>query len=401
MQRIFLMFKKTLLPLLIIFLISSCNEYSKTTETVEPTNITKALALEIAVKKYQNFAIELNIDSGHPRAIENKRWRQTNWQSWTDGFFPGILWQLSLIDDDLENQAELWTLPLEQHAFMSSHDVGFVINNSFGKAYRVTGDPKYLPTIESAAQTLANRYNVSVQATRSWDFGSYQFPVIIDNMMNLSLLFAASNLFGTEPYYSVALNHATTTAKHHVRENGSSFHLVDFNRETGVVVSKSTVQGFMDDSTWARGQAWGIYGFTMAFIETGDNEFKETAINMAKFYIEHLPNDHIPYWDFDVSDSNEPRDSSAAAIASAALWLLSNQVLDKELSEEFKQVSLAITSSLFSSSYFNSDVNYPALLLHATGNRPSEKEVDTSIIYADYYFIEALLLQQGIIKFPL
>jgi len=398
MQTIFLIFKKILLPLLIIFLISSCNQDTK---TVESTNVSKERALEIAVKKYQKLANDLNVNEGYPRAIENKQWRQTSWQSWTDGFFPGILWQLSLINDAVEKQAALWTLPLEQHAFMSSHDVGFIINNSFGKAYRVSGDPKYLPTIEAAAQTLTNRYNASVQATRSWDFGRYQFPVIIDNMMNLSLLFTASNLFDTQPYYSVALNHAATTAKHHVRENGSSFHLVDFNSETGAVVSKSTVQGFMDDSTWARGQAWGIYGFTMAFIETGENEFKETAINMAKFFIDYLPNDHIPFWDFSVSDSNEPRDSSAAAIASAGLWLLSNQVLDKELSEEFKQVSLAITSSLLTPNYFNSDVGYPALLLHATGNRPSEKEVDTSIIYADYYFIEALLMQQGLIEYPL
>jgi len=401
MHKIFIANKKSLLPLLIVLLISSCNENAKTAETVEPTDITKAIALEIAVKKYQKFANQLNINNGHPRAIENNQWRQTHWQSWTDGFFPGILWQLSLIDDALENQAALWTLPLEQHALMSSHDVGFIINNSFGKAYRVTGDPKYLPTIEAAAQTLANRYNASVQATRSWDFGSYQFPVIIDNMMNLSLLFAASNLFDTQPYYSVALNHASTTAKHHLRENGSSFHLVDFNRETGAVISKSTVQGFMDDSTWARGQAWGIYGFTIAFIETGDNGFKETAIAMAKFFINHLPSDHVPYWDFNVDGVNAPKDTSAAAIAASSLWLLSNQVLDTALGETLKDESLAITSSLLSSNYFNSNVDYPALLLHATGNKPAEKEVDTSLIYADYYFIEALLLQQGIIKYPL
>jgi len=398
MHKTFSRFKNSLASLLIILFISSCNG---DTEKIRETSLSKEAALEIAVKKYQKSANKLKVNNGSPRSIENNQWRQTNWQSWTDGFFPGILWQLSLIDGTIESQASLWTLPLKQHAFMPSHDVGFIINNSFGKAYRVTGDPTYLLTIEVAAQTLANRYNPSVQATRSWDFGSYQFPVIIDNMMNLSLLYAASNLFDVEPYYSTALNHAATTAKHHVRENGSSYHLVDFNNETGKVIGKSTVQGLNDDSTWARGQAWGIYGFTIAFIETGQNEFKEVAISMAKFFIDNLPNDHIPFWDFNVSNGSEPRDSSAAAIASAGLWLLSSQGIDKKLSNQFQQASLAITSSLLTPSYFNSDLNYPALLLHATGNKPSEKEVDTSLIYADYYFIEALLLQQGLIDYPL
>jgi unsaturated chondroitin disaccharide hydrolase len=398
MIKKFLASKSILFLLLIILFISSCNEHSI---PAEEKNITKAVALQIAVNKYQKYADLLQVKNGYPRAIEKKQWRQTNWQSWTDGFFPGILWQLSTVDDDITAQAIRWTLPLKESANLPSHDVGFIINNSFGKAYRMTGDPKYMPTIEAAAQTLANRYKPSVQAIRSWDFGSYQFPVIIDNMMNLSLLFTASNIFDNEPYYSVAFNHSTTTQEHHIRDNGSSFHLVDFNIDTGDVISKSTVQGLKDDSTWARGQAWGIYGFTVAFIETGNIEFKETAITMAKFFIAHIPEDRVPFWDFNVDDRNAPKDTSAAAIAATGLWLLSNQVLDTALSKTLKDESLAITSSLLSPNYFNSDINYPALLLHATGNKPSNKEVDTSLIYADYYFIETLLLQQGLIKLPL
>lgn len=403
MNKVFyIIFQKLIVICLTTCLITSCNDSSN--DQVDNNNnypLTRERALEIAINKYHTFSKNNSPSDGYPRSVENNRWKLTNWQSWTDGFFPGILWNLSKVDDNITAQAIRWTLPLKGYATMPSHDVGFIINNSFGKAYRITGDPQFIPTFETAANTLVSRYNINVKATRSWDFGSYQFPVIMDNMMNLALLFDISKTTNTEPYYSTALNHAITTANNHIRADGSSFHLVDFSSITGEVLNKKTVQGFSNESTWARGQAWGIYGFTLAAAESDDADLLLAAQKMADYFINNLPNDYIPYWDFDINDISAPRDSSAAAIAASGLWMLANRTKNVELAASYKNVSLNIIEQLISTQYFNSDDNYPALLLHATGNKPGNKEVDTSLIYADYYFIEALLMQIGIIKTPI
>lgn len=363
--------------------------------------MTREIALDIALNKYQNFAENNTPSNGYPRAIEDDEWTLTNWQSWTDGFFPGILWQLSIIEEDITEQAHRWTLPLSEHATMSSHDLGFIINNSFGKGYRLTGNSDYLPVIETATNTLSSRFNNSVSATRSWDFGSYSFPVIIDNMMNLNLFFDSAKTFNSEPYYSQAIQHAYTTANHHIRDDGTSYHLVDFSPLTGEVIKKVTVQGFTDDSTWARGQAWGIYGFSLAYIESEEAEFLLAAEQLANYFVDNLPEDSVPYWDFNINDDNAPRDSSAAAIAASGLWMLASQTQDETLRTKFRDASLKIVDNLLLPQYLNQDSQYPAMLMHATGNKPSDKEVDTSLIYADYYFIEVLLMQLEHISVPL
>ncbi len=393
-SQFYMIFKKPVTLCFILFFTISCNSEQSTVEEIDISEgNTRELALAIAINKYKNYAEQHQPSSGYPRSIEDNTWKLTNWKSWTDGFFPGILWQLSVVDPSLEDQADRWTTPLSNHATLASHDLGFIINNSFGKGYRLSGNSTYLPVLESATNTLSSRYNQQVKSIRSWDFGSYDFPVIIDNMMNLNLLFDSSKIFQQEPFYSQAINHAYTTLNNHLRPDGSSFHLVDFIADSGNVIGQKTVQGLADDSTWARGQAWGIYGFTIAYIETGELDFLITAQSMANYFIENLPEDHIPYWDFDVTDENSPRDSSAAAIAASALWMLSNLQSEQVDKQRFSESSVNIINSLMSADYFNHQQDFPALLLHATGNKPGDKEVDTSLIYADYYFIEALLMQ--------
>lgn len=395
-SQFYIIFKKLITLCFINFFIISCNNEQSTVKDIDISEgITRDLALAVAVNKYKHYANSYQPSQGYPRSVEDNTWKLTNWKSWTDGFFPGILWQLSLVDPSLEEQADKWTVPLTNHASLASHDLGFIINNSFGKGYRLSGNNDYLPVIELATNTLSSRFNEQVKSIRSWDFGSYDFPVIIDNMMNLNLLFDSSKIFNHEPFYSQAINHAHTTLNNHLRADGSSFHLVDFNPSSGTVIRRVTVQGLANDSTWARGQAWGIYGFTVAFIESGDEDFLLAAQAMANYFIENLPADHVPYWDFNAGVDSAIRDSSAAAIAASALWMLSDLQTVQAEKEKFSTSSINIINSLMSTDYFNHQQNYPALLLHATGNKPGEKEVDTSLIYADYYFIEALLMQQN------
>lgn len=403
MKKLFyIIFQKLIAICLSVSLLVACNDTAdKQSAHSSSQPLTSEQALEVAIKKYHRFSKQASPSNGYPRAVENSRWTLTNWQSWTDGFFPGMLWNLSTVDDDITAQAIRWTLPLKSYATMASHDVGFIINNSFGKAYRITGDAQFIPAFATAANTLVSRYNPTVNATRSWDFGPYQFPVIMDNMMNLALLFDIGKVSNAEPYYSTAIQHAATTARHHIRANGSSYHLVDFSPISGEVVNKTTVQGLNSESTWSRGQAWGIYGFSLAAIESGDVEFLLAAEKMANYFINNLPGDYIPYWDFDINDTSAPRDSSAAAIAAAGLWMLANQSHDLDLQETYRNTSLNIIEQLLTPQYFNDDDDYPALLIHATGNVPGNKEVDTSLIYADYYLVEALLMQLAYITLPL
>ncbi|NMP32965.1 glucuronyl hydrolase [Thalassotalea sp. M1531] len=398
----FIKFSRLCAICFIAITIIGCNGESKQHNFTDlnENNLSREQVIEIAIEKYYKFAKERSPIDGYPRSVENEHWVLTNWKSWTDGFFPGILWQLSIVDPSILEQAKTWTLPLESHTTMPSHDLGFIINNSFGKAYRLTGDIDYLPMLEKATNNLSSRFNMNVGATRSWDFGSYSFPVIVDNMMNLALLFDSSKVLNSEPYYSQAVAHAYTTLDNHVRNDGTSFHLVDFSPLSGEVINKVTVQGLADDSTWARGQAWGLYGFTLAFIESGEIEFLVAAEKLANYFIDNLPEDSIPYWDFYVNDLSEPRDSSAGAIAASGLWMLSKQTNDPILEDKFRKASLTIVDSLISEDYFNQDDKYPALLMHATGNKPGDKEVDTSLIYADYYLIEALLMQLGYMELP-
>jgi hypothetical protein len=238
--------------------------------------------------------------------------------------------------------AEAWTAGLaDEKNDTSTHDVGFKIFSSFGHGYRLTGNAAYREVILQAARTLATRFNPTVGCIRSWDRN--RFPVIIDNMMNLELLFWASKNGGDSAWYDMAVSHALQTMKNHVREDGSTYHLVDYDPDTGAIINKFTVQGYDKESTWARGQAWGMYGFTMAYRETGDVRFLNTAQLIADYFIDNLPEDRVPYWDFEAPNiPHEEKDSSAAAIAASGLLELSTLVMDEDTQARPVQVPLLI-----------------------------------------------------------
>ncbi len=322
-------------------------------------------------------------------------WSTTDPPAWTSGFFSGALWRIYEAtgcrpwatraagrDAGLEGQ-ELDT---------SSHDVGFKIFTSIGNAARLTGSSKDRDTVLTAAASLATRYSSVVTAIRSWDGPTpAHFRVIIDNLMNLELLFWASHHGGPRTWYRMAVNHALRSMHDLVRADGSTYQGVDYDPSTGKILRKFTHQGAATESTWARGQAWGIHGFTMVFRETGDARFLETARRIADFYLDHLPADHVPYWDFAAPGiPNAPRDSSAAAVAAAGLLELATLETDGARSDRYAQAARDTITSLSSPAYLAEGTAGRSILLHGTQNAPVG-ETDRGLIYGDYYFVEALL----------
>jgi rhamnogalacturonyl hydrolase YesR len=323
---------------------------------------------------------------------DNGKWKLEDPDDWVSGFFPGCLWYMydRTTDTIWKDFAECWTAKMEKAKNRNTHDLGFMIFNSFGHGYKLTKNKKFKKIIIHASRKLAKRYNPIVGCIRSWN--SAPFPVIIDNMMNLELLFWASKNGGDTTWYNIAINHALKTLEHHVRKDGSTFQKVDFNPSTGKVYSQRTWQGASDSSTWARGQAWGLYGFTMTYRETNDNRFLEASKRLADYYINHLPDDYIPYWDFEAPDiPNEEKDVSAAAIAVSALLELSILIPVIEERDKYKNTAFNMLKSLCSSKYLAKESNSNGILLHGVASKRRNFGIDASLIYADYYFIEALL----------
>lgn len=317
-------------------------------------------------------------------------------KDWTSGFFPGELWFLYEFTGDKkwEEQARTFTAQLEKEKLNGgTHDMGFKIYCSYGNGYRLTKDPAYKDIIIQSAKTLSTRFNPAVGCIRSWDHNAdkWQFPVIIDNMMNLELLFAATCLTGDSSFYKIAVSHANTTMKNHFRSDYSSYHVIDYDPATGKVLHKQTHQGYADESSWARGQAWGVYGYTMCYRETKKPKYLEQAEKIASFILNNkrLPQDFIPYWDFDAPNiPNEPRDASAAAIIASAFYELSQySAIGKFYQKKADQIISNLTS------YYRSPIgqNRGFILLHSTGSKPMNSEVDVPLNYADYYYLEALL----------
>lgn len=330
-----------------------------------------------------------------PRStLENGKWKTVKPNDWTSGFFPGALWYGYELTGDLalKKAAEKWTAGLEQQKLNTkTHDVGFIMYCSFGNAQRLFPKDEYKQTLLRAAQSLSTRFNANVGCIRSWDNPKWQFPVIIDNMMNLELLFWAAKNGGGKHYYDIAVRHAATTMKNHFRSDGSTYHVVSYDSTNGSVLVRETHQGYANESVWARGQAWAIYGFTMAYRETKDSRFLHTAEKAANWFIRHLPGDSVPYWDFKAPMiPNEPRDASAAAIAGSALFELSGYMKSNAQKGGYKKAARKILSSLCKSPYLSKGTNSSGILNHATGNWPSQSEIDVSLIYGDYYLLEAL-----------
>ena len=292
----------------------------------------------------------------------------------------------------LRESALRWTEFVEKEKYDThTHDLGFKVFCSFGQAYRITKDERFKEVILQASSTLITRYNSKVGAIRSWDFNqeTWQFPVIIDNMMNLEMLFEATRLSGDSTYYHIAYQHALTTLKNHIRPDFSTYHVIDFDTLTGQVRHRHTHQGQGHESAWARGQAWNLYGFAMAYRETGDPKFLSQARGVADFIYSHpnLESHGVPYWDFDADKiPNEPLDVSAAAVAASGLLILCQ--LDTSL-QSYMLPWVDQPLATLGQNEFETEVP-PFLLDHSVGSIPGDFEVDVPIIYADYYYIEAL-----------
>ena len=352
----------------------------------------------------------------YPRTInKNGVLVTTDMYDWTPGFFPGLLWNTYEFnqDDKLQAEAIKWTQSLEPlKNFEEHHDLGFMMYCSYGNAYRFTKNKLYKDILVQSARSLSTRYNATTGSIKSWNtFNSwhgnkkYSFPVIIDNMMNLELLFFASAVTGDTSFKHIALTHALNTMKNQIRSDYSSYHVVCYDTLTGKVEGTETAQGLADNSTWARGQAWGIYGFTMVYRESKDKRFLKTAQGMADYFINHpnLPADKVPYWDFNLlekgyipgvnSNANNVmdlfRDASAASITASALLELS--LYSGVKGKKYYDFAIQILHSLASANYMAAPgTNANFILKHSVGSIPHNGEIDVPLIYADYYFLEAL-----------
>lgn len=387
--------------LLLTILCSSCNKATRATDVVKDNFdfASKQLKFafdEIASAKANFTEAQKKRNLINPRNIEpDGTLHMITSRDWCSGFFPGELWYMYEYtgDEFWKQKAEEFTDPVETEKINGrTHDMGFKIYCSFGNGYRLTHDENYQKILVKAAETLITRYKPNVGCLRSWDHNKdkWQCPVIIDNMMNLELLLWAYKQTNRKEFYDIAVSHARTTMKNHFRDDYSSYHVIDYDTITGNVLKRNTHQGYADESAWARGQAWGLYGYTMCYRETNLPEFLEQAKHIANYIFnsKSLPQDLIPYWDYDAPNiPNEPRDVSAAAVTACALYELS--MYDKR--GQYKLWADTIVENL-SKNYraaLNGDRGF--LLLHSTGSAPHGSEIDVPIVYADYYFLEALL----------
>jgi hypothetical protein len=325
---------------------------------------------------------------------EEYEWSNADW--WCSGFYPGSLIYLYEETDDkaLYDQAKEMLERLQQQQYNTgTHDLGFMMYCSFGNANRLEPGKEYRKVLLNSARSLATRFNPLVGCIRSWNSDSSDFVVIIDNMMNLELLFWATRETGDSSFYNIAVTHANTTLKNHFRTDNSSYHVVNYDPRTGKVKQKRTAQGYGDESAWARGQAWGLYGFAMMYRETGNRVYLEQAKKIADFILNHpdLPADKIPYWDFNAPGiPNALRDASAAAIMASALLELQAYCKSK-LSSKYLKTAEQIIRTLSSDTYLAPPgTNGGFILKHGVGHLPAGTEVDVALTYADYYFIEAL-----------
>lgn len=331
-------------------------------------------------------------------ASDEKDWNTIGYKDWTSGFWPGILWYLYEYTEDekwkdLADKTSRELFPLATRS-ADNHDLGFQMHCSAGNGYRLTNTPSYKDIVLKSADTLATLFNPAVGTILSWpamvEKMNWPHNTIVDNMMNLEMLFWASRHGDSKGLYDIAVQHATTTMENHFRNDFTSYHVMVYDSITGEKIKGVTHQGFSDESLWARGQAWAIYGFTMTYRETGDPKFLDFAQKVTDVYLERLPEDLIPFWDFDaVNIPNAPKDASAAAIVSSALLELSGYVKEEDKANYYRSQAEAMITEL-SNNYQSQDQN-PAFLMHSTGHHPKGSEIDYAITYADYYYLEALI----------
>jgi unsaturated chondroitin disaccharide hydrolase len=383
---------QTILLLLLAIVLSSFTANSK---NLNPDKELKYCSAQI--KKALSGLSDYNL---MPKCIPQGQdnWSCSSYNDWTGGFWPGILWfdYEFTKDDSIKAKAISFTESMMSLTSIkaTTHDLGFMVYCSMGNAYRITKDPEYKKAILHTSDSLATLFNIKVGTILSWPLMvkrmNWPHNTIIDNMMNLEMLFWASKNGGSHRLYEIAEKHAYTTMKNHFRDDYTCYHVVVYDTITGQKIKGVTHQGYADNTMWARGQAWAIYGFTLTARETGNPEYLDFAKKVSQAYIDRLPSDLIPYWDFDAPNiPDEPRDASAAAVAASAFLELSVLVKDEKQAKYYKNIALKILKSLSSENYQSRDEN-TAFLSHSTGHKPNNSEIDMPIIYADYYYIEAL-----------
>jgi rhamnogalacturonyl hydrolase YesR len=332
-----------------------------------------------------------------PRSFDGSKLITADSRWWCSGFFPGVLWYLYENDPkpELLDYARLYTARVEKEKDnKGTHDLGFMLYCSFGNGLRLTGDPAYRDVLLTGAESLSTRYRADLGLIKSWDNNKWQYPVIIDNMMNLELLFWASRESGNQRFRNICISHADRTMAEHYREDFSTYHVVSYDTITGAPNAKQTHQGYSDASAWSRGQAWGLYGYAVMYRETKDGRYLNLAKNAAHFLLSHpnMPADYIPYWDFNAPNiPDELRDVSAGTVICSALIELSGYV-DEDLSKEYLRVAETQLRALASPAYTAAPgENGNFILMHSVGSAPHNSEVDVPLTYADYYYVEALL----------
>ncbi|MCF3108288.1 glycoside hydrolase family 88 protein [Niabella sp. CC-SYL272] len=364
--------------------------------------------LDYCLKQAQKTLSSLKDSVMMPRSIAHgdTAWRLVNYRDWTSGFWPGILWYAYECSNKEEWKAAAVKSARALYPLVDSsaidHDIGFQLFCSAGNGYRLTGDSTYRQILLRAADSLATLFNPKVGTILSWPrkVPGVDWPLrhntIMDNMINLDLLFWAAKNGGGKRLYDIAVDHAVTTMKNQFRPDYASYHVVIYDTATGRKIKGMTHQGFNDSSMWARGQAWAIYGYTMVYRETRNPQFLDFAQKVTDVYLSRLPEDGIPYWDFDDPGIPQaPRDASAAAVVAAALLQLSTLMDDKPKAKTYYDKAVHMLTELSSERYQSRGVN-DAFLLHSSGHKPNGGEVDAAIIYADYYYLEALLRLKSI-----
>ncbi len=327
---------------------------------------------------------------------------------WCSGFFGGSLWYLyeQTHDPMWKTAAHKWTMAVAKEQYNTrTHDLGFMLYCPFGNGYRLTQNPVYKAVLLTGAKSLATRFRPDYGVIKSWEGLTdkagvkYDYPVIVDNMMNLEFLFWAAKTSGNKQFYDICLSHADQTLKNHFRPDFSSYHVVCYG-EGGKVVAKRTHQGYADESAWARGQAWCLYGYVTMYRETKDPKYLRQAQHIADFYLNHpnLPADKIPYWDFNAPNiPNEERDASAGAITASALLELCTY--GGPSAKRYYASAVQMLTSLSGPAYrANLGENNHFILKHSVGAKPLNSEIDTPLIYADYYYLEALLRYDALRK---
>jgi len=381
------------------FIFSSCGKDKSIEKVIDES-------LAFSLKQYSLMAdVILEKPDLLPRTIDtagNLVTAGSGW--WTSGFFPGSLWYLYEYSDDekvKESAVSINSRIEKEKNNKGTHDLGFMLYCSFGNGFRLTGDDNYKEILLTGAKSLSTRFRPTVGCIQSWNSRrGWQCPVIIDNMMNLEFLMWAFNESGDSSYYNICVSHSDTTIKNHFRPDFSSYHVVSYDTITGNIEVKQTHQGAADESAWSRGQSWGLYGYVVMYRETGLDRYLEQAVHIADFMIDHpnMPEDMIPYWDFNAPGiPDAKRDASAGAIMASALIELSRYV-EPTARERYMQVAERQLRSLSSSAYraeLGENGNF--ILRHSVGSIPGNSEVDVPLTYADYYFIEALMRYRNLI----